>query len=326
MVEIIASDFEVDIVSQTDEDYFLSKEKAAFFHFVFFQKKEFYNDINQFYIHRFEIANWLYSIKSNFEAEKTIHLASNNVKLTFSSDAEIVKVEYGKLDFEINLNDSDFGKLILNDLTILSEIYNDSKKASFQKKVITLLIDEYDENVLYPFSEQVLIRITFERKLFKSKQTWLKTSGLAELLRLEYDNSDQPGAYITANLLGGLEHVVGRKSCECGSEACFFDLLNNAYTTFFNEDDLITNGELDEDKASIEFQKCWKLLNSKQKAVLRYLDELFGNTPLINLYLLTPSADFEEYIYKMTYNDQPDSEDDAFVRRSVSLVRFYIYI
>lgn len=325
MINIIASDFEVDVISQTGEDYFLAKEKEAFFHFVFFQKKEYYNDINQFYIHRFEITNWLYSIKAN-AAEKTIILASNNVKLTYLSDTEMIKVEYEDLYFPIMLHDSDFGKLILNDLFILTNVYHDSKKASFQKKVITLVLDEYDEKVHYPFSEQILLSIAFERKLFKSKQTWFKASGLAELLRLEFHNSDKPGAYMASNLLGGLEIVVGKKSCECGSEACFFDLLYRAYTTFFNEGNLISNGNLDEDKAINEFHKLWNSFNPKQKAVLTYLDELLGNTPLINLYLLTEKADFEEYIYKMTYPYQPDSEDDLFVRNNVSLVGIYLHL
>jgi hypothetical protein len=57
---------------------------------------------------------------------------------------------------------------------------------------------------------------------------------------------------------------------------------------------------------------------------MNFLDCEFGNTPLINLYLLTENADFEEYIYKMTYPYQPDSEDDAFVRMIVSCVKVYL--
>ncbi len=118
--------------------------------------------------------------------------------------------------------------------------------------------------------------------------------------------------------------VVGKTECNCSNDGCFFDMLNTAYTTFFEEEDLLKDGKLDEAKAEIQLAKIWKELTPKQRVVLNFLDNRFANTPLINLYLLTPNANVQEYIYKMTYPYQPDSEDDLFVRKIASWVGFYM--
>jgi len=166
----------------------------------------------------------------------------------------------------------------------------------------------------------------FELKILKTKKTWQRSSYYYKLLKLELQDNKEMDPYLASNLSMGLNIVVGKTECDCGNDGCFFEMLNTAYTTFFKEEDLLTDGKLDEVKAEIQLTKIWSELNPKQQAVLNFLDYQFGNTPLINLYLLTPNANVQEYIYKMTYPYQPDSEDDLFVRRIASLVGFYNYI
>ena len=325
MVEITASDFEVTVVAQKEENYFLADKKNVFFHFVFFQKKGYYNQVKQFYIHRFELADWLNKV-INKKVENDLNVASGLVNLSFQTNGEdkILSIQYDEIAFEVNLVETDFGKKLLSDVSILEKIESESIKKAFKKKIISAVVDEYDVNINYTLSDNTLRAATFELKSSKTKKTWQRTSYFYDLLKMELQDTVEMNKYLASELMMGLEIVVGKTECNCTNDGCFFDMLNTAYATFFKEEDLLTDGKLDEEKAEIQLAKIWKELTPKQRVVLNFLDDRFGNTPLINLYLLTPNTNDQEYIYKMTYPYQPDSEDDAFVRRIATLVRFYL--
>ena len=325
MVEIIASDFEVTVVAQKEENYFLADKKNVFFHFVFFHKKGYYNEVKQFYIHRFELADWLNKVM-NKKVENELNVASGLVNLSFQTNGEdkILSIQYDEIAFEVNLVETDFGKQILSDVSILEKIESESIKKAFKKKIISAVVDEYDVNKNYTISENTLRAAAFELKSSKTKKTWQRTSYFYDLLKMELQDTIEMNKYLASELMMGLEIVVGKTECNCTNDGCFFDMLNTAYTTFFKEEDLLTDGKLDEEKAEIQLAKIWKELTTKQRVVLNFLDDRFGNTPLINLYLLTQNANVQEYIYKMTYPYQPDSEDDLFVRKIASWVGFYL--
>jgi hypothetical protein len=327
MVEIIASDFNVNIVGQNEQNYVLANTKNVFFHFVFLKEKNGFNEIKQYYVHRFELADWL-NKAINKKGLISIKVASALIDVAFHTNEkeQTLTLKYNDIAFVVNLTESDFGKQLLTDLALLDKIEIESTKKGFKKKIITSIVEEFNENESYPFSDKALCVAAFELKILKTKKSWQRSSSLYRLLKFEYKDSDTMDPYLASNLSMGLDIVVGKSSCNCTNDGCFFELLNTAYTTFFKEDDLLTDGKLDEGKVEIELGKIWKNLSAKQRSVLNFLDYQFGNTPLINLYLLTPNADFEEYIYKMTYPYQPDSEDDAFVRRSSSLVKCYLAI
>ena len=324
MVEIIASDFEVTVVAQQEENYFLADKKNVFFHFVFFQNQEDYNEVKQYYLHRYELADWLNKV-INKKEENDLNVASGLVNLSFHSNGEerILIIQYDEVAFEMNLIENDFGKQLLADLTLLEKVDAESTKKAFNKKIISAVLDEFDEHKNYPFSDSHLRIAAFELKILKKITSRHHVTDYFKLLqKLNLDSKDVD-SYMVYNLKNSLEAVVGKTACDCGSEGCFFDLLHKAYITFFTEEDLLVEENLDEEKVTIELNKIWNNLDSKSRSVMNFLEIKFGNTPLINLYLLTKNASFEEYIYKMTFPYQPDSEDDAFVRRLVSLVRFY---
>lgn len=325
MVEIIASDFEVTVVAQHEENYLLADKKNVFFHFVFFQKKGYYNEVKQFYIHRFELADWLNKVLNKM-AENDLYLASGLVNLSFQSNGEeqILSIQYDEITFEVNLVETDFGKQLLSDVSILEKIDSESVKKAFKKKIISAIVDEYDAIKNYTISDTTLRAAAFEFKSSKTKKTWQRTSYFYDLLKMELQDNIEMNKYLASELMMGLEIVVGKTECNCTNDGCFFELLNTAYTTFFKEEDLLTDGKLDVAKSEIELVKIWKELTPKQRVVLNFLDDRFGNTPLINLYLLTPNANVQEYISKMTYPYQPDSEDDLFVRKIASWVGFYV--
>jgi hypothetical protein len=326
MIQIIASDFEVKVVTQNDQNSLLAAQKNVFVHFVFLHQQQGYNEIKQFYVHRFELASCLFNAMSSEGTSESFPLAGGNIqveKLDEAGDTSIA-ITYDQTTFTFSLTDSEFGNLLLGDVELISKIHSDASKKGFHKKMITAILDEFEENKTYPFSHDQLLVTAFELKILKTKKSWQQASEYYELLNYQYRDSDHIGSYMVDNLCSTLEMVVGKSECDCGHPSCFFDLLHKAYTSFFNEDQLLTDGNLDNEKVAFELNKVWKKLDSKQRAVLNYLDYVFGNTPLINLYLLTENADFEEYIYKMTFQDQPDSEDDAFVRRTINLVRFYL--
>ncbi len=324
MVEIIASDFELTVVAQKEENYFLADKKNVFFYFVFFQKKGYYNEVKQFYIHRFELADWLNKV-INKKVENDLNLASGLVSLSFQTNGEdkILSIQYDEIAFEVNLVETDFGKQLLSDVSILDKIESESIKKAFKKKIISAVVDEYDVNKNYTLSDTTLRAAAFELKSSKTKKTWQRTSYFYDLLKMELQDTVKMNKYLASELMMGLEIVVGKTECNCSNDGCFFDMLNTAYTTFFKEEDLVTDGKLDEEKAGIQLAKIWKELTPKQRVVLNFLDDRFGNTPLINLYLLTPNTNVQEYIFKMTYPYQPDSEDDLFVRKIASWVEFF---
>ena len=325
MVENIASDFDVNIITQNEQNFFLADTKNVFLHFVFFQKKEYYNEVKQYYVHRFELANWLNNVITK-KGANTLKVASGMVDLSFHSNEkeQILTIKYDEIAFEVNLTESDFGKQLIADASVLEKINTESTKKAFKKKIISSIVEEFDENEIYPFSEIALRVAAFELKILKTKKTWQRSSYYYKLLKLEFQDTKEMDPYLASNLRMGLNIVVGKTECDCTNDGCFFEMLNTAYTTFFKEEDLLTDGKLDEEKAEIQLTKVWNELDAKQRAVMNFLDYQFGNTPLINLYLLNKNVSFEEYIYKMTYAYQPDSEDDAFVRRITSLVRWYL--
>ncbi len=326
MIEIIETDFDVKWVAQNQENHLFLASKNENYHFVFFEEDNAHSSINQFYLHRFEIANFVGGVYESRKETSPFPLAGGHLQIAFSlSDLgpAIVFIK-NQVSYSVLLSGSDFGELLMNDVKNLKKIYSENTKSSFDKKVITAITGEYDENKKYPFSERIKSIVAFEMKLFKSQKTWRSNSVFSQLLHLELQDSGLYDSYFLDDLIQSLPLVLNKTECDCGSEGCFFDMLYAAYTTFFQEDGLLTNGSIDEGKVYEQLTELLNQLDAKQRAVLNYLHMEFGNTPLINLYLLTENADFEVYMDKMTYPYQPDSEDEAFVRRIVCTVRFYL--
>jgi hypothetical protein len=327
MLEIIAADFEVEPVAQEGKVSLLAAAKNECFHFVFYTEKGGYNELKQYFIHRFELALRLLNSAENKCKEYAL-LPSVDLVISFGEfpdpEEQTIRISHNGDKISFPLYGNSFGEILLADAKTLESVYKDSEKKTFRKKIITAITDNCPEDETSPLSRGALTVAAFEQHLIKPKRVWRNYSDVRAMLESELLDSLETDPYMMDNLLSSLPIVVGRTECDCGSEGCFFDMLKKAYDTFFIERDLLTNGEIDEQKVNLQFADLWSKLSPKQRAVINHLDEKFGNTPLINLYLLTRGADEEEYIYKMTFPYQPDSEDDAFIRKSVSLVSWWL--
>lgn len=257
MVEIIASDFEVKLVTQNDQNSLLAAPKNVFVHFVFLHQQLGYNEIKQFYVHRYEIASWLLNSIDASKSTKPLAIVEGNIliSLKFEEASPTLLITFDEITYTIGLTDSDFGKLLSGDSGSLAKVHTANSKKDFKKKMISAIINEYDENTTYPFSADSLTIAAFELKLLKSKKSWQQLSDYYRLLKLEYKDSKEINQYLVDNLMSSLPIVVGITQCECGNDGCFFDLLNTAYSTFFKEVDLLTDGKLDEAKAEIQLAK-----------------------------------------------------------------------
>ena len=128
---------------------FFGASKNVFYHFVFLLKKDGYNEIKQYYIPRFQVANWLYN---NWEKEGAfiLDLPESGIRLILEN---LIDFEAGKLSDDFNLvieyernticfslHGNSFGEILLKDYELLTKVYADSVKKPFRKKVISKII------------------------------------------------------------------------------------------------------------------------------------------------------------------------------------------
>lgn len=226
--------------------------------------------------------------------------------------------------FTISLSRDPLGKSLLKDLDLLIKIKESTSKETTVEKIKSAFAKADPQKLDYVLTPHRLAKAVFECSILKSVKRWQLDFGLYELLSFEIHDHDEIDLSLVDKLFNALPIVVNQTTCSCGNEGCFFDLLREAYDHFFMESELLTEGELDFDKVKHQFTQIWKQLSAKQRAVLNYLHRAFGNTPLINLYLLVPESDPFEYLYKMTFPYQPDSEDDMYVRKMTSRAVWYL--
>ena len=333
MIAQIKSDFDVELIEVGKTMSFFAAQKKLLFHFVFLQKKLAYNEIDQLYLPRFEIANWLYRY-FNEEGESILNISSMGIFVEINMVIDLahnVKDQRYTLDMTfknetvcMGINDTSFGKSLLKDVDLLKKVYKAAEGKDFLASVLKTIFDDYSETAVYETTVLSLIQVAFEQRLIKSNKNWRHHSVISGLLKIEHETPSDAYPQLWGDIMATMPLVAIEKSCDCGSDACFFDLLNTAFTTFFKDADVVSNGTVDEEKVNLEFDRIWRGLPLKQKVLLTYLDQEFSNTPLLNLYILTPDCDIQEYLYKMTYPYQPDSEDDYFVRSSVSWVTYWL--
>ena len=88
MNEIIESDFEVTLIAQNENMSFFVATKELFYHFVFTKNTDDYDEIKQYYIHRFEIANWLYNLW-NKDGEFILDLPESGIRLILENPIDL---------------------------------------------------------------------------------------------------------------------------------------------------------------------------------------------------------------------------------------------
>lgn len=334
MYHHIERDFQMPLVANNGGSYFFAKPKKEFLHFVFFSLfTSDHQSIAQYYIPRFEIVNWLYEGQESLSTlpEKVVG-QDISLSLEFEEgeeskgalkDASLVIIHQNIPQF-ISLAQDPFGQQIMKDLEILTKIKQGKQAKSAKEKIelaLDLVVAGERSDVLTPHR---LTIAAFDYTVLRSFTRWQKESGFYQLLRLEVQDSLEIDANLLSKLFNSLPLVVERTSCTCGKVGCFFELLKTTYDHFFTESELLLEGELDYDKVKIQFTQLWNQLSAKDRAILNYLHQFFRNTPLINLYLLVPEADPNEYIYKMTFPYQPDSEDDIYVRKTAGMALWYL--
>lgn len=210
---IIESDFEVNAIAQNDDMDFFGASKNVFYHFVFLLKKDGYNEIKQYYIPRFQIANWLYNYWEK-DGAFILDLPDSGISLIleYQIDLDALKISddfnivivYNDNTIYFPLKGNSFGEILLKDYELLTKVYADSVKNTFRKKVISKIIGAFDETITYPFSLHSLIIAAFELKLLKTKNKWRQTSGVYRILRTEFNVSLETDPYLVSNLITNL--------------------------------------------------------------------------------------------------------------------------
>ncbi|MFN3589384.1 MAG: hypothetical protein ACK4UP_08370 [Spirosomataceae bacterium] len=334
MYNVIRHDFQIPVVAENEESYFFAKTNKELFHFIFTSPVEKGYSLGQYYVHRFEIANWLYEMQENTFVSDEINVNKRiKVRLTFNDKegtaneltSATLTIIYKDIPYAISLGQNPFGQDLIKDVELLTKIKQGKTTRSAKNKIKTALGITTEESFSQILTPHRFTIAAFEYSIMRSIARWQKQSSFYKLVRLEIQDKKEIDTQIVENLIKALPIVVNKTDCNCDDKAaCFFDLLKTSYTYFFNESELLTDEEMDSEKVKTQFNQLWNQLSVKERVVLNYLHETFENTPLINLYLLVPQGDPYVYLYKMTYPYQPDSEDDAYVRKATTLALWYM--
>lgn len=334
MHNIIRRDFQIPVVAENERNYFFAKTNKELFHFIFLSSPNNGYSLGQYYVHRFEIANWLHEMQENTFVSDEINVNKRiKARLTFDDKentaneltSATLTIIYKKISYAISLGQNPFGQDLIKDVELLTKIKKRKTTRSAKHKIKTALGITTEESFSQILTPHRFTIAAFEYSIMRSIARWQKESSFYKLLLLESQDKKEIDSQMIENLIEALHIVVNKTECNCDDQAaCFFDLLKTSYTYFFNESELLTDEEIDSEKVKTQFNQLWNQLGVKERVVLNYLHQTFGNTPLINLYLLVPQEDPYEYLYKMTYPYQPDTEDDAYVRKATTLALWYM--
>jgi hypothetical protein len=145
------------------------------------------------------------------------------------------------------------------------------------------------------------------------KQGRRKNEGLLELV----DHALKAKAQISDGLLDfwllPLSRYGEQASCDCGSDYCFFDIVKKMQLKYFPD-------TYDKPEAVKDF---WKKLSPAQKAILIFMHEAVGVTPLVAQAMFEENCDMAYLSELICQGNQPDSPHVLQVRRYMALVDYF---
>jgi hypothetical protein len=313
MIPIFCADFRVKELSTADNVTLMGDVKGFFIHFVIHQDHQ----LSQYYLHRHEMAKVLLEAELTETLNKTL---SCGLPVSVYSKLNEVALHFEGTELSFSLKKSPVGKQLVKDAALLTGILQESKKSDFKRKTILKFFGESDEELeeLHSLWEWELV--AFERHLLPTIKKKAPTTGIQDIL-------DYKGSTIasTWEFMDKANWVITTDSCDCGSDGCFYSILNHTFLTHFSNKEQFLNGnQVDEEKLLKAFREYLANLTPNQEAALLFLDAEFQNTALLNMAMFNPDFDLSEYQRLLTYPYQPDSEDEAFVRTTSSLAWYYL--
>ena len=312
MIEMLSADFELELLYDKEPIAVLGAVKGSFVHLLVYCD----NQTRQFYIHRHEWADFLLSEHKNNNL-----LTYCGVLLFRNLKTKKTGIYFREEERLFSTEKTTLGKQLIEDTQTLLKIRKQSGSEAFRKRIIKKIDGFCDETNIETFTDWELEISAFENAILTASQKRKNTAAVYKLLN--YRKSDRIPVML---FLEATESIIEKTSCDCGNEACFFDLLNHTFLTHFKDKKrFFTKGKFDPEKGEAIFMEYWEKLPDNKKMILQYLDYTFGNTALLNMAFFNPDFDILNYQRIMTFPYQPDDPDEAWVRQHSSLCAHYLF-
>ena len=233
MKDIVKIDFDVEAISEKKKETLFFKVDNLFYKLVWLNEIDSINRIEQFYLLRYELANYLKSHIDSNATENTFILASGE-EINFVGNKEQLeinlKIHFSETVFHIS-NNNELISTLLADLNILDSTREKLNSIGKDKLLATLVDDRsYDEEMSKKLTNKDVEIIQFETTLLKNQSGYGLRDIYGILLNKNLANTNE----LNYSLMGNFDFIYNSDSCDCGEESCFFDLLKENQLYFFN--------------------------------------------------------------------------------------------
>lgn len=323
----ILHDFDVDILSETPQQRLYGKAGNLFFHFILVGKNSGrgYQTMTQFFFPR---PGFSLSVLAHYQSPKNPVAGFTNQELfpeymrgynPVGQDTENgpeFYLDFGSGPLSLGKNASD---------TVISAILDDgawfkkfeatqgaaSAKAFLDAKPKPKGIKSREDLLQMAEQLHVLTDLEYELScgLIKGKR---KPKGLLDLLSNAIAAKPDIPEGLLNYWMSPLRTFGEQTSCDCGNTYCFFEIAKKMQLKYFPD-------TYDKPEAVKAF---WNTLSPAQKAILMFMDEVVGLTPLVAQQIF--EADFDiGYLSELLCPGQPDSPDELQVRKFIALVDYF---
>jgi len=322
MKDIIKIDFNVEVISEQEEQSLFFNVDNLFYTLVWLDERDSFNRIEQIHLLRYELSNNLKSHIDSNTSDNTFVLASGE-EVSFVGGQEQVEIEikthFSDTVFHISSN-TELIENLQKDLVTL-ELAREGLSSTTKDEILSGLIGCLpNQEVRNEVVSEDLQIILFEKALSKSGPCYALSDIYKILLSQDFSDTER----LNSSLMEGFDLVYDTDCCDCGNEGCFFEILKENQLYFFHKSYRDKEGEFDSDKVKRDFDLLWNALSTRKKASLRFLYNEFYNTTLLNLSFVKPNFNLTRYQFLMCYPYQPDSEEEKMVRKVSTLANFLI--
>jgi hypothetical protein len=323
----ILHDFDVDILSETQGQNLYGRAGNLFFHFILVRKNNGrgYQTMTQFFFPRlgFSLAMLarLESPKNPVAgfAKKDLfpeYLQGYNPKGQDTENGPEFFLDFGSGPLSLGKKDPD---------TVTSAILDDgnwfkkfaatneaaSAKAFLNSKPKPKGIKSREDLIQMAEQLYVLPDLEYELSCGLSKGKRKQHGLLNLLINAVAAKPDIPEA-ILDYWMSTLNTFGQQTSCECGNEYCFFEIAKKMQLKHFP--DTYDNPEA--------VKAFWKKLSPAPKAILMFMNDVVGLTPLVAQDIFEETFDIG-YLCELLCPGQPDSPDELQVRKFIALANYF---
>jgi hypothetical protein len=319
----IPIDFGVKLLSKVHEEGLYGKAKGLLIHFVFTSNNDSSNTIDQAYVHRHELAQSIINFQETGNAESiSIKLSGGLTMVMSKTDNDLnINIQWinSNTSFSITRKRNNVLNCLFKDIETIRDI---RKKPDHDKDFGIDLVQEIvgEKKVMNNFKH--LLTVDFELMAFESTMKKKPFYSISKIYKTAMNSDLSNIDSLKELLLQNFEFVHKITSCDCGDPGCFFDILKANQLAFFS-DNYFSEGAFNSGLVAEKFSNLWNELDFRSKVVLAYLSDEFWNSTLLNLAFLRPEFNLNNYQFLMTYTDQPDSEQDEFIRSVTTTAQYF---